>query len=89
MAADRARVQEEVYMLPEGLRRGGRKLLIASIGVATVTYVGTNCVVTSVANLQAPPSCDVAPTDPYCTGGKSDADADQDAADTADGDTTG
>jgi hypothetical protein len=80
-------------MVPGALRRGGRKLLIASIGVATVTYVGTNCGVTSVANLQAPPSCDVAPTNPYCTGGNSDAggdaDADQDAADTADADTTG
>lgn len=76
-------------MLPEALRRGGRKLLVASIGVATVTYVGTNCSLTSVANLQAPPSCDVAPTNPYCTGAKGDAgdDAAQDAADAAD--TTG
>jgi hypothetical protein len=78
-------------MLPETLRRGGRKLLIASIGVATVTYVGTNCSVTSVANLQAPPSCDVAPTNPYCTDPKSDAagDADQDAGDADGADTTG
>jgi hypothetical protein len=46
----------------------------------------------SVANLMAPPSCDVAPTNPYCSGPKADAgrDADVDAAPKVDGsDTTG
>jgi hypothetical protein len=47
--------------------RLGRKLLVASVGVASVSYVGHGCSMTSVANLAAPPSCDVQPTDPYCT----------------------
>ena len=68
-------------MFPEALRRGGRKLLVASLGVATVTYVGTNCSGTSVANLQAPPSCDVAPTNFYCV--DAGVDADPDATDAA------
>jgi hypothetical protein len=53
--------------------RKARKVLVASIGVATVSFVGVGCGGTSVANLQAPPSCDVAPTSPYCVGGQVDA----------------
>ena len=51
-----------------------RKVLVASVGVATVSFVGLGCAVkhTSVANLPAPPSCDVAPNDPNCIGGPID-----------------
>jgi hypothetical protein len=56
--------------------RLGRKLLIASVGVAAVSYVGVECDLTSVANLPAPPSCDVAPNNPYCIGQKPDAGGD-------------
>ena len=57
-------------------RRGGRKLLVASVGVATVSFVGVGCSTTSVANLPAPPSCEVAPQDPSCIGPHPDAGAD-------------
>lgn len=43
-----------------------RKILVGSVGVAAVSFVGAGCSRTSVANLPAPPSCDVAPNDPYC-----------------------
>ena len=45
-----------------------RKILVASVGVATASFVGIGCGGTSVANLPAPPSCDVAPDNPYCVG---------------------
>jgi hypothetical protein len=63
--------------------RKARKLLVASMGVAAVSFVGTACDQTSVANLPAPPSCDVAPNDPHCYGPKPDA-GDAGASDAAD-----
>jgi hypothetical protein len=67
--------------------RVGRKLLVASVGIAAVSYVGIGCDHTSVANLPAPPSCDVQPSNPYCVGKKPDAGADgaTDASGTAEG----
>lgn len=53
-----------------------RKILVGSVGVATVSFVGVGCQMTSVANLPAPPSCEVQPNDPYCYGPKPDAGAD-------------
>jgi hypothetical protein len=51
-----------------------RKLLVASAGVAAVSFVGIgSCSTSSVANLPAPPSCEVAPDDPFCTGPHPDA----------------
>jgi len=61
--------------------RVARKLLVASAGVAAVSFVGVGCDHTSVANLPAPPSCEVAPTNPYCVGPKPDAGRDAGAAD--------
>jgi hypothetical protein len=61
-----------------------RKLLVATVGVATVSFVGAGCNNASVANLMAPPSCDVAPTNPYCTGPKADASADAGTTDASD-----
>jgi hypothetical protein len=66
--------------------RPGRKLLIASVGVATLSFVGADCTNTSVANLPAPPSCLERPEDPYCYGPRpgpgdaGDAGADGDAS---------
>ena len=49
--------------------RRGRKLLVASLGVATLSFTGAcGSNHTSVANLAPPPSCDVAPNDPSCIG---------------------
>jgi len=56
--------------------RKARKVLVASAGVAAVSFVGVGCNMGSVANLPAPPSCDVAPSIPYCIGPKADAGAD-------------
>jgi hypothetical protein len=53
--------------------RLARKLLVASVGVAAVSYVGVGCDHTSVANLAPPPSCSVQPDNPYCYGPKPDA----------------
>jgi len=66
--------------------RKARKVLVASAGVAAVSFVGVGCHMGSVANLPAPPSCDVAPTDPYCIGNRPDAgpDAGADAGNSAD-----
>ena len=60
--------------------RKARKILVASVGVATVSFVGVACDNTSVANLPAPPSCDVAPQNPYCTGGDAASDGNSDDA---------
>jgi hypothetical protein len=60
--------------------RRGRKLLVASVGVATLSFVGVRCSCTSVANLPAPPSCLEQPQDPYCYGPKPDAGMDADGA---------
>ena len=46
-------------------RRKGHKLLAASVGVASITFVGAGCRI-GVANLMAAPSCEVAPQVPYC-----------------------
>ena len=46
-------------------RRKGRKLLAASVGVASMSFVGVGCNI-GVANLMAAPSCEVAPQNPYC-----------------------
>jgi hypothetical protein len=68
--------------------RKARKLLVASVGVAAVSFVGVACDHTSVANLPAPPSCDVHPEVPYCIGVRPDAgdggDAKDDAVDAGD-----
>ena len=81
-------------MLPKKRSRTGRKLLVASIGVAAVSFVGVACSSTSsVANLPAPPSCEIAPNDPYCIGDRPDAGDDaavpDAAADTPTDGTTG
>jgi len=52
-----------------------RKILVGSVGLATASFVAIGCSSTSVANLPAPPSCDVAPTDPYCVGRDGGSDA--------------
>jgi hypothetical protein len=55
-------------------RRGGRKLLVASLGVGAVSYVA--CSNSVVANLMAPPqdaSADVAADAPGDTGADGDA----------------
>ena len=60
--------------------RRGRKLLVASAGVASISFIGVGCSGTSVANLPAPPSCEVAPSAPYCHDAGTDAaDASHDA----------
>ncbi len=41
-----------------------RKILVGSVGIATASFVGVGCSSTSVANLPAPPSCEVAPKIP-------------------------
>ena len=43
-----------------------RKILVGSIGVASLSFLGS-CR-TLVSNLMAAPSCDVAPKAPYCIG---------------------
>jgi hypothetical protein len=58
--------------------RRGRKLLVASVGVATLSFVGVECSNTSVANLPAPPSCLERPNDPFCLGSRPDAGVDAD-----------
>jgi len=55
-----------------------RKILVGSVGVATVSFVGIGCSRTSVANLMVAPSCEVAPTNPYCYGPDAGADAAKD-----------
>ena len=60
---------------PKPRPRRGRRILVASVGVATASFVGVGCNMTSVANLPAPPSCQVAPQDPECYGPKPDAGA--------------
>ena len=66
--------------------RRGRKLLVASLGVASLSFVGAECSNTSVANLPAPPSCLQMPKAPYCIGPHPDAGADagEDAKSTPD-----
>ena len=64
--------------------RKARKILVASVGVAAVSFVGIACDSTSVANLPAPPSCDVHPNVPDCIGPKPDAGADGAAGDASD-----
>jgi len=56
--------------------RKARKILVGSVGIATVSFLGVGCSGTSVANLPAPPSCEVAPQNPYCIGAKPDAGTD-------------
>ena len=56
--------------------RRGRKLLVASLGVATLSFVGVECSNTSVANLPAPPSCLQMPQNPSCYGPRPDAGVD-------------
>ena len=63
--------------------RRGRKLLVASLGVASLSFVGAECN-SSVANLPAPPSCLQMPKAPYCTGPDASADAGEDAKSTPD-----
>jgi hypothetical protein len=46
-------------------RRKGHKLLAASVGVASISFVGVGCNI-GVANLMAAPSCEVAPQNPHC-----------------------
>ena len=61
--------------------RKARKILVGSVGIATVSFLGVGCRGTSVANLPAPPSCEIAPQNPYCIGPKPDAGTDaRDAA---------
>jgi hypothetical protein len=57
-----------------------RKILVGSVGVATASFVGINCSRTSVANLMAPPSCEVAPNNPWCYDPDAGTDAAKDAA---------
>jgi hypothetical protein len=67
--------------------RRGRKLLVASLGVATISFVGVECSSTSsVANLPAPPSCLQMPQNPDCYGPRPDAgvDAGKDAKSSSD-----
>ena len=66
--------------------RRGRKLLVASLGVASLSFVGAESCNSSVANLPAPPSCLQMPKAPYCTGPSPDAgtDAGKDAQTTPD-----
>jgi hypothetical protein len=61
-----------------------RKILIGSVGVAAVSFVGVGCNRTAVANLPAPPSCEMEPTNPYCWGAKPDAGDAGDVGDAAD-----
>ena len=42
------------------------KILVGSVGVATVSILSAGC--SAVANLMAPPSCEVAPHNPGCIG---------------------
>jgi hypothetical protein len=46
-------------------RRKGHKLLAASVGVASISFVGVGCNI-GVANLMPAPSCEVAPQNPSC-----------------------
>jgi hypothetical protein len=62
----RSTVNEVSEMASSPHPRRGHKILVASVGIATMSFVGIGCGSTSVANLMAPPSCDVAPTNPYC-----------------------
>ena len=66
-----------------------RKILIGSVGVAAVSFVGVGCNRTAVANLPAPPSCEMEPTNPYCWGAKPDAGDAGDAGDGGDAGNTG
>jgi hypothetical protein len=56
--------------------RKARKILVGSVGIATASFIGVGCRGTSVANLPAPPSCEVQPLNPYCIGPKPDAGTD-------------
>ncbi len=61
-----------------------RKILVGSVGVATVSFLGTACSSSSVANLMAPPSCEIAPQNPDCIGPRPDAGTDGGAHTAAD-----
>jgi hypothetical protein len=63
--------------------RRGRKLLVASLGVASLSFVGAECSNSSVANLPAPPSCLQMPKAPSCSG-DAGVDAGKDANSTPD-----
>ena len=51
------------------------KILVGSVGVATLSFLGTACR-SAVSNLMAAPSCEVAPNASYCIGPRPDAKAD-------------